>query len=60
MNESWTRGERLAAFALLVAVLSGMAGFLVVPEIRDILKLERDAKNEHADAAASKAAEVPT
>ncbi|MEO8381685.1 MAG: hypothetical protein ABI779_18635 [Acidobacteriota bacterium] len=59
MNESWTRGERLAALALLVAVLSGIAGFLVVPEIREMLKLERDAKNENANAVASKAADVP-
>lgn len=59
MNDRWTRGERLAALALLIAVLSGIAGFLVVPEVREMLKLERNAKNEAADAAASKATEVP-
>jgi hypothetical protein len=52
MKEPWTRGERLAALALALTVLS------VVPQVRQMLKLERDTKNEHANAGASKASEL--
>jgi hypothetical protein len=51
MNEPWTRMERLTA--LLV-----VAGFLAVLPISQMLKRERDANSEHANAVASKAAEV--
>ncbi|HEX6096905.1 MAG TPA: hypothetical protein VF432_11320 [Thermoanaerobaculia bacterium] len=53
MKKSWTREERLAALALLVAVLS-----FLVPEIRELLK-QRDVKNGDTNTAASKAVEVP-
>lgn len=57
MKEPWSRGERLAALAILLAFLSVIAGFLVVPEIRRMLRLEREAKNEQARAAANKTPE---
>lgn len=38
----WNRGEKLAATAVLVAVVGLPAAYLVVPEVRTILHLDRD------------------
>lgn len=38
----WNRGEKLAATAVLLAVVGLPAAYLVVPEVRTILNLDRD------------------
>ncbi len=40
-THKWSRGEKIAAWTLIIGLLALIAAFLVVPEVRRFLRLER-------------------